>query len=352
MTIMADNITEVTVTPCTEQMEAEWDAFVSEHKEASVFHRFGWKHVFEQVYGNECIYLAAREDGAVVGILPLVFKKSLLFGKFFASLPYFDHAGICSEREDVRKKLLKHARQIAEKRGAEYIELRYDQEHEPDLSTKQSKVSMVLELPSDPDLLWSDLKAKVRNQVRKAEREGLSVIEGGKELVSDFFEIYVANMRDLGSPGHCKRFFNTICDAFPEEVRIFSVTFGNKRIASGFTIASKNMLTIPWASSLREFNSKCPNMLLYWSILKYACESGFSSFSFGRSTPDEGTFRFKKQWGAELNPLYWQYHLVNGHKLPDLSMNNAKYRLPVRIWKNTPVVITRRLGPKLIKSLT
>jgi FemAB-related protein (PEP-CTERM system-associated) len=352
MTLMADRDKGMSVIACADSMEAEWDAFVSEHAEATVFHRFGWKNVFEQVYGNECIYLAVMEEGAVVGILPLVFKRSFLFGKFFASLPYFDHAGICSEREDVRNRLLEHARTIAEKRDAEYIELRYDQQHERNLSTKQSKVAMVLDLPPDPDMLWSGLKAKVRNQVRKAEKEGLSVIDGGKELIDDFFEIYVANMRNLGSPGHDKRFFQMICDVFPEEVRIFVVAFENTKVASGFTIASKNTLTIPWASSLREFNSKCPNMLLYWSILKYACESGFSFFSFGRSTPEEGTFKFKKQWGATSNPLYWQYCLVNGHKVPDISMDNAKYRLPVKIWQNTPVIITRRLGPKIIKNLT
>jgi hypothetical protein len=92
-------------------------------------------------------------------------------------------------------------------------------------------------------------------------------------------------------------------------------------------------------------------MLLYWSVLKYGCESGFSRFSFGRSTPDEGTYRFKKQWGAQPKQLFWQYHLMDGHEAPDLGMDSAKYQLPIKIWKSMPVAVTRRLGPRLIKSL-
>jgi FemAB-related protein (PEP-CTERM system-associated) len=332
-------------------MEAVWDAFVAENKDGSVFHRYGWKRIFEKTYGNDCIFLMAEEQGAAIGVLPLVLKKSRLFGRFLVSLPYFDHVGICAERDDVRKALYEEAQELSREQDVEYLELRHDREGGPDVLTKQSKVSMILELPPDPEQLWSGFKAKVRNQVRKAEKQGLSMISGGKELLDDFFRIYVGNMRDIGSPGHCKKFFEHICDAYPEEVRFFSILDGEKAVASGFTIASKDMLTIPWASSMREFNSKCPNMLLYWSILKYACDSDFSQFNFGRSTLGEGTYRFKKQWGAEDKQLYWQYWLPNGGSIPELNADNSKYQLPVRVWKKMPVAITERLGPKLIQHL-
>lgn len=351
MTLAVDEASKIEIKTCMEEMQPKWDAFVSDYAGGSIFHMFGWKQIFERAYGNECIYLMAEEGDSTVGILPMVFKKSRFFGRFLVSLPYFDHVGICCEREDVREKLFLQAQEIARERKAEYIELRHDRDDDLPLPTKQSKVSMMLELPPNSEQLWSSFKAKVRNQVRKAEKEGLSARGGGEELLDDFFEIYATNMRDLGSPSHRIEFFRYICATYPQAIRIFSVTLGEETLASGFTIASKDTLTIPWASALRKHNSKCPSMLLYWNILKYACESRFSCFSFGRSTPDEGTYKFKKQWGAKPKPLYWQYWFSNGCKMPELNTSNSKYELPIRIWKSMPVAVTKRLGPKLIQNL-
>ena len=46
-------------------------------------------------------------------------------------------------------------------------------------------------------------------------------------------------------------------------------------------------------------------MLLYWQFLKFATANRYPVFDFGRSTPGEGTFRFKKQWGAIPQFLHW-----------------------------------------------
>ncbi len=341
----------IVVSECGDDDRQKWDSFVREEMGGSVFHLYDWKNVFRDAYGNTCIFLRAEEKQETVGTLPLVFKKSRIFGRFLVSLPYFDCAGFCADRDDVREALLQHAAQYARRLGARYIEFRHDSERVPELPSRQSKVVMVLGLPPDPEELWASLKAKVRNQIRKATKEGLSVVSGREELLDDFFDVYARNMRDLGSPSHRESFFRYICAYFPNDVRIFCVGFGEKTLAAGFTIASEGMLHIPWASALREHNQKCPNMLLYWSILKHACESGFARFNFGRSTPEEGTFNFKKQWGATPVQLYWQYWLADGKSQPNLSMNNSKYSLPVRVWKNLPLSLTKKLGPRVIQNL-
>ena len=64
-----------------------------------------------------------------------------------------------------------------------------------------------MRLPSTVDDLWKDTDRKVRNQVRKAQKEGLVVQEGGEELVDDFYSVFSRNMRDLGTPVYPKRLF-------------------------------------------------------------------------------------------------------------------------------------------------
>ena len=48
---------------------------------------------------------------------------------------------------------------------------------------------------------WRVIDRKVRNQMRKAEKEGLRAAIGGVELLDAFYGVLVRNMRDLGFAG-------------------------------------------------------------------------------------------------------------------------------------------------------
>ncbi len=111
-------------------------------------------------------------------------------------------------------------------------------------------------------------------------------------------------MKDLGSPVHAKRWFEW-CSTLRRQARIGMVYRGGTPVAGGVLLECRSTITVPWASALREYNHLSPNMLLYWGFLEHACTAGFKLFDLGRSTPDEGTYRFKQQWGARPEPLFW-----------------------------------------------
>ena len=110
-------------------------------------------------------------------------------------------------------------------------------------------------------------------------------------------------------------------------------------------------MEIPWASTVRDFNKISINMLLYWEVLKFAIESGRKVFDFGRSTVDSGTYRFKKQWGAEPVQLNWHYWLADGGELPQLNPDNAKFRMAINAWKKLPLPLANLLGPHIVRHL-
>ena len=122
-------------------------------------------------------------------------------------------------------------------------------------------------------------------------------------------------------------------------------------MASGFLAAFKDKLEIPWGASLRRYNSLSPNMLLYWSCLEFASMKGFRVFDFGRSTVEEGTYRFKEQWGASPSPMNWHYWLPQGGALPEINPGNPKYRLAISMWKKMPVPLTQVLGPHIVRNI-
>jgi FemAB-related protein (PEP-CTERM system-associated) len=214
------------------------------------------------------------------------------------------------------------------------------------------KVSLILPLPANPDCLWRQLDPKVRNQVRKGERSGLSVEFGGAEKLGDFYDVFAVNMRDLGSPVHARGFFDAIFAAFGHDARVVLVRKDVTVIGGLIALVFKDSLVVPWASSLRQYFSLCPNNLLYWETLSGVCKDGFRRFDFGRSSRHSGTYRFKRQWGAVEEPLFWYSIPIGRGRHLSVSGADRRGAMLTRLWQCLPVGLTRWIGPGLRKYLT
>lgn len=331
----------------------EWDSFVQRHEKSTFFHQIGWKNVVEKTYGHKPFYLITRENAEVKGILPLFLMKHLLFGRFLISVPFGDCGGICAENDEVANTLLNEAIELVQTQNVKFLELRQIEGiNSEKLLTKTSRASLVLPLEKDADIVWKRFDPKVRNQVRKAEKSGLEAEIVGKSNLSNFYEIFSYNMRDLGSPVHSSFFFENILNEFPKFSDIIAVKSDGKTIGSAIAIYFKDTMEIPWASSLREYFPLCPNNLLYWKALEQGCLKGFQYFSFGRSPWESGTFNFKRQWGAEPVQLNYQYYMNGGKEMPDYTPStNSKFDIAVRLWKRLPVSVTKIIGPKIIAGI-
>jgi FemAB-related protein (PEP-CTERM system-associated) len=327
----------------------QWDQYVFETPAASLYHLSGWKRVVEKTFGHSTFYLYALQDHHIVGILPLAYLKSVLFGKMFVSLPYFNYGGIVAESEEIQQCLLNEAITIAQREKADHIELRHTENFDLGLPVKSSKVLMILELPETSEELWARFKSKLRSQIRRPEKEGFTVKFGHLDELSNFYQLFAYKMRDHGTPVYTKHLFENILIEFPENARICTVYDGKTPISTGFIIGFKTLLQIPWAASLRSYDRFGTNMWLYWNILRFACEQGYQYFDFGRSTPHEGTYKFKEQWGSYPIQCYWHYWLANGDELPEVNPQNPKYQFAISVWQKLPIAVTKWLGPPIVK---
>jgi FemAB-related protein (PEP-CTERM system-associated) len=231
-----------------------------------------------------------------------------------------------------------------------HIEYR-DTRHRDGMPQKTEKNSLILKLPANPDQLWDDIGTKVRAQIKKAQGSDLAFKSGRHELLDDFYKVFAINMRDLGTPVYAKSFFRNLLDANSLDTRLVLAYRHQRPVSCAFLIRWHDTVEIPWASTLREANTYNANMFLYWNVLKHAIESGASFFDFGRSSKDAGTFKFKLQWGAQPQQLYWHYWLQGGGELPALNPNNPKFQLAIAVWQRLPVWLTRLMGPHLVKNL-
>jgi FemAB-related protein (PEP-CTERM system-associated) len=328
----------------------DWTKYVASRADATGYHEWPWRQVFKRAFDHESIYLAARREGELVGVLPLVLLDSWLFGRALISLPFLNYGGVIADDDRAADALLEHAVALAGAHRCRHVELRHSKQQFAALPCKQHKVAMLLTL-QPPTALWESLDRKVRNQVRKAQKSGLTFQSGHADLLDSFYDVFARNMLDLGTPVYGRNFFAEILAAFPGRGHIHVVRKDEIPVAAGFTFQTGARLEIPWASSIREFNALCPNHLLYWSILESAAANGIAIFDFGRSTPNEGTYKFKEQWGAQPLPLCWEYGAMAGGELPNTSPTNPKFQLAVSVWKKLPLGVATRLGPSIVRAI-
>jgi FemAB-related protein (PEP-CTERM system-associated) len=330
---------------------AEWDRFATATPGGTIYHQLAWRHVFAAEFGWESHYLVARNATAVEGILPLVRLKSRLFGDFLVSLPYVNYGGVVSLTDAADRALLEAGVELAASLGVSHLELRELKPRDARWPARTDKVGMRAALETSDEEQWEKLPSKLRSQVRRPQKEGATTRVGGAELLPSFHAVFARNMRDLGTPVYGKSFFETIFRELPGHVDVVLVEIGDSPVAAGILIHSAGTTEIPWASSLRSANRIGANMLLYWACLRRAIERGSTAFDFGRSTVDGGTYRFKRQWGAEPVPMYWHYWLRGGRDLPRLNPSNPKFALAIAAWQRLPLWIANRLGPRIVRNL-
>jgi serine/alanine adding enzyme len=350
--------------------EHYWDQYVYRHPRATLCHLYGWGKVIRKTYGHPSYYLVAEdhEEGkgrAITGILPLVHIKSLLFGNSLVSMPFLNYGGLLADDEEMEKTLFEEARRLGRELKVKNIELRHvnpiswtngqGAEASQDLKIPKPmthKVRMLLDLPESSEKLFESFKSKLRSQIRKPQKEGLVSIIGGEELLHEYYHVFSINMRDLGSPVHSKKLFETILKEFGGRVRLGVVKYKGVATAAGLIFCFRDLIEIIWASSLKSFNHLSPNMLLYWSFLQYAMDGGYKQFDFGRSTPDEGTYKFKEQWGAKPSILYWY---ENGLNLKTgRSVHETTFRLRLKgeeLWQGVPIFVANAVGPLIRKNI-
>jgi serine/alanine adding enzyme len=329
----------------------EWDRYVETHDSATGYHRWAWRQVFAQGLGHRTPYLIARAGGSVVGVLPLVEIRSRLFGRALSSLPYVNYGGLLTSSAAAAEALLEAATRLAESHRLDYIVLRHVGRQLPQLPVRSHKVTMLLDLQPTSEAMWTALDKKVRNQIRKAEKSGLTCVSGGEELLDQFYAIFARNMRDLGTPVYGRRLFAEILRQLPNEARLHIVHLGSQPVAGGLSYAYGHTVEVPSASSLREHRALCPNHLMYWTIIQQAMATGHTCFDFGRSTPDDGTYAFKEQWGARAVPLHWEYALIGGAQLPQEDRQSPRYQARIEAWKKLPVPVATMLGPRIARLL-
>lgn len=339
------------------QSDRRWQSFVASHPKAVVFHHPAWLATLEDAYGYRPQHLACENEAhELVGILPLVYKRGVVTGRAFTSLPHSFAAGPLAFDAEVTALLVDRAVEKARERTGARLQLRT---WEPSLDAIGPAMAgrpgvgvYVVPLPdASRELRFGDSRnhGAIKRAVQKAEKAGVEIrsSEGGREL-REWYRLYVETMRVHGAVAHSRRFI----DVLWQHLRPFGLVellLAEKdgRMLAGSLFLGQGTSTVFYALNGRRAEDLPvrPNDAIHWRAIHDAWRGGARDYNLGGAEGNPGLVRFKLKWGAERRGLHRYYFPTPHDSTLALSrMDNPAARAATATWKHVPTRMHERLS--------
>jgi FemAB-related protein (PEP-CTERM system-associated) len=334
----------------TDDDGAVWDTFAYDFPDSTFFHRFGWRQLFREQLGLHPYYLIAERSGKTVGILPLAYQRSRLFGNALIAAPFCVEGGPLARDSDAAEALDDAAIDLIHELKCSSLEYRSRKASHLNWAVKRNfyaTFSRSISTVDEENLLA--IPRKQRAVVRKSIKSGLvSDVENG---VDSLFRVYSESVRNLGTPVFSKRYFQALCDTFGADCDVIVVKDKGQPVSAVLNFYHQSTVMPYYGGGTKLARSNGANDFLYWEVMRRAARRGCHKFDFGRSKADTGAFAFKKNWGFEPHWLEYEYYLLGGARIPEKNPSNPAYARLIRLWKGLPLPIANFIGPYLIGGL-
>ena len=183
-------------------------------------------------------------------------------------------------------------------------------------------------------------------------REGLTAVVSVRLPEPQFEGQTKAKLGNSDIKGLVQQIVNDkLAEAFEEDCHVLAVYHDERIVAGVLSFFYEDQVLPYYGGAIREAFAYAVNDFMYWELMCLAAKAGIRIFDFGRSREGTGSYDFKRHWGFEPVPLPYQYVLLNGHELPDVSPSNPKLRRATDLWKRLPLHVTNRLGPMITRYL-
>jgi len=341
-----------------EGSDAEWDEFVSAHREGRFCHRTAYLETVRAVYGFRPQRLALRRGGKLVGALAASACRSLLFGRKWVSVPFGEYGGFLVDDAagaDGTSRLVDLARRSAAAGRATALEAN-GVLGLPDslaaLFTRSAPYELaVLDLAPGPDhLIEKDFKYEVRKAIKKAERAGLTTREASdaETIERVFYPLWLGSMKRLGVPPHAPSYFLEMKARFGPDLTIEWTERDGRPVAALLGIRTGARVQIIATASRPEDWQDRPNDLAHWGFIRRACGIGARWFDFG-SVRYEGQRHYKEKWAVTFAPAaHWILDLRAGARPKTFNSSSRTMERASQLWsKYVPDGVARWIGPTI-----
>jgi lipid II:glycine glycyltransferase (peptidoglycan interpeptide bridge formation enzyme) len=334
----------------------EWDALVAAHPRGQLLQRWAWGEL-KGAFGWRPLRLGivASDDPRRVAAAQVLVRPFKGF-----SVCYVPRGPMFSGDAALDNALLHLLRRVARRRRAFFLRLepsvlegdpRADALHSrlqlagyrvaPPL---QPRTSMHLDLGPEPDRLFAAFSKGHRADVRRAERNGVSVRVGETAADLDsFYRIMEATTARANFGIHSRDYYRQAWELFGQDARLLIASRPDAGDVAAFLVfASGQEGQYMYSGSTAEGLKSGANHLLQWHAIRWVREHGCARYDLwgvpeelgamlaspaeereqieeqAKAHPLYGAYRFKKGWGGDLVrylPAYDQVYLAPAYWL-------------------------------------
>lgn len=324
--------------------DPRWLAFVNASTSATPFHHPAWARLLTECYGFRAFAVAIEQRGVITAGLPVTEVKRPLGARRWVSLPFTDHCAPLVAETDTEQ-LLAEATQQAARAGISQIEVHAPLEGSG-IHLRAEGVIHTLHVSPDPQVVRRSFhKSQVIRSINRAEKGPITVRRGDSaaDLTEAYYDLHVRTRRKQGVPVQSRRFFELLWKHMLSQGLGFVLLAysGKIPIAGAVFLAWNGTVTYKYGASNPDYLQLRPNHLVMWEAIRWSCENGFHTFSFGRSDLDNKGLRdFKNGWGTHEEEL--RYSGIGGDPL-GVPMEGMLGALAIVI-RRSPLWVTRSLG--------
>ena len=279
---------------------------------SSLYDNDRWHAVVRDGFGIVTKRLSVRDGKSEVANFPVMHQRKAIFnlvgiplrgthtefgGSFASDIMDVDVASIITTLHD---HLLRHKAswvelifvpdQLGEDSRAKLVDLGY---------LVEAKHSLVVDLDCGVDAVWAGFVGRARTEIRKAEKNGLSVVRLGLEHMADYMglvdEVFAGQGR---KPSFDQRFLNAVNNYLDADDFCHHGIFADgKLVAGGLFFRDAGRMVFVSGASDSVSRKLGANSLLQWVAIKDAMASGITLYDMGGIGLD-GIDKFKTSFGG------------------------------------------------------
>lgn len=307
-----------------------WDEAAVHFAHAHPLNAYGWGKVRE-IDGWQPFYYLAKEGDMPMGLMMVLIKKIPWIG---LSIMYAPKGPLCNiSDQETLKALLAKVREEGGKKRAIFIRIdpnlaehRFDGEQDPFVqegfihlehrwsfwNSPRDVYRMNLNKAENADELFMTIEHNVRNRVRKAAKEGVTVRLAEKlEELQKFYEIFNRFTVQKGFLCRKYEYQEALWREFIERGNgcLFLAIYQEKIIGGALTLALGRKCLGMHLGALTEYSKLQPHSAAIWESIRWSKEAGYEWYSFRGvgSTPSQESF--KKRFRPETVSLVGYYDL-------------------------------------------
>lgn len=308
-----------------------WEAFVTTHPRGHLLQQPNWA-TLKAIAGWRTQRVAVAANGQLIAGAQIIFR-----GRFGFTMAYVPRGPLFTGQPEVDELLLAALLQVARRNRAVFLRLEpnvcVDEAHAPPLAhwlsqqrflptePLQPRSTIHLDLTPSPDQLFAACSKGHRADIRRAERQGVTVRVGTTEADLDrFFAIMQATSSRAGFAIHSADYYRRAWALFAPRSRLLLAEHATSTIAAHLVFAGPHHGLYLYSGANDAGLRSGANHLLEWHALQWARTLGCHTYDFwgipdalGRAAtvPDDAT-RTALESEAQHDPLMGVYRFKKG----------------------------------------